>query len=243
MGDWKLAGGIFFKDDASGNSLMFIRELEKICKNKLGVKFEYNTRIKNIFTNHKSITGINTNRDVFVADNYISTLGSYGQSLLQGIGLNLDIYPIKGYSLSIPTSARKFSAPKLSITDSENKIVYSKLGDIFRAAGTLEICNLKTNNNQKNIDFLKKVIRSTYANFGNLEEATQWFGFRPYRPNCLPMVCKVKKYGNLFINSGHGSLGWTMSFATSKIISDIVTGNKTDLEFNFLEQMEKTIYI
>ncbi|MDA0902637.1 MAG: FAD-dependent oxidoreductase, partial [Proteobacteria bacterium] len=211
MDSKKLAGGIFYKDDASGNSLNFANQLAEICKNKLGVTFEYNTVVKNILNNRKKVTGINSNKEVFVADYYISTLGSYGNSLLNGIGVNLDIYPVKGYSLSIPSDSKEFTSPNLSLTDPENKIVYSKLGNVFRAAGTVEICGLKGSKNQHNINFLKKTIRSSYSNFGNLDQAQEWFGFRPYRPDCLPMVCQSNKYPNLFINSGHGSLGWTMS--------------------------------
>ena len=236
-----LKGGIFFKDDASGDCLAFIKGLEWICKNKLGVKFYYKTEIKNLLTNHKKITGINTNNGVFIGNAYLDCLGAYGNSLLKGIKIDPKIYPLKGYSLSIPTD-ELFLSPSLTMTDPENKIVYSKLGSVFRAAGTIEASNLKNNFNQKNIVFLKNAIRNTYSDFGDLKNAKEWLGFRPYRPECLPLVCKTKKYGNLFLNVGHGSMGWTLSFATCKIISNIILQQDVHPDFEFLEEMEKEIY-
>ncbi len=232
----KLAGGILFKDDASGDPLLFINALEWICKNNLNVEFVYNCQIKNILTNYKKITGVNTSQGVVQGDIYIDALGGYGNILLKGININTDIYPLKGYSLSIPTD-KSFLAPKMALTDSENKIVYSRLGSTFRAAGTIEACNLQLNQNPKNINFLKNTIKATYCDFGDLSNAKEWFGFRPYRPNCLPIVGQVKKYGNLFINSGHGSLGWTNSFASAKIISDKILQRTVDPKFSFFEKI------
>ena len=237
-----LKGGIFFKDDASGDCLAFIKGLEWICKNKLGVKFHYKCEVKNLLTNHKKITGINTNEGVFVANAYLDCLGAFGNSLLKGIKIDPKIYPLKGYSLSIPTD-ELFLSPNLALTDPESKVVYSKLGSVFRAAGTVEACNFKNNFNQKNINFLKNIIRETYSDFGDLKNAKEWSGFRPYRPECLPLVCKAKKYGNLFLNIGHGSLGWTLSFATCRIISNIILQQDVGDDFAFLEEMEKEIYV
>ncbi len=235
-----LAGGLFYEEDASGNSFLFTKKLSEICTERYGVKFEYNSDIKNILTNHKKITGINTGKGVFAADIYVSALGSHGDKLLRGIGLNSKIYPLKGYSLSINVD-REFLAPNMALTDSENKIVYSRLGDIFRAAGTIEIAGLKQFSNRKHIKFLKNKIASTFSDFGNLNEVTEWFGFRPFRPNSMPLICQVKKYGNFYINAGHGSLGFTLSLASGKILSDLVLGKK-NTKFNFLEEEEKGIY-
>lgn len=237
-----LKGGIFFPSDSSGDCYAFIKGLEWICKNKLGVKFVYQCEVKNIFTNHKKITGINTSEGVFVGNAYLDCLGAFGNSLLQGIKIDPKIYPLKGYSLSIPTD-ELFLAPNLSLTDPENKIVYSRLGRIFRAAGTLEACNLNDKLNQTNINFLKNVIKNTYSDYGDLRNATEWSGFRPYRAECLPLVCAASKYGNLFLNVGHGSLGWTLSFATCRIISNIILQQEVHEEFAFLADMEKAMYL
>jgi len=221
----KLAGGIFYEEDASGDAMLFTKSLAKICREKYGVIFKYDAEVKNIFTNYKKITGINTSVGVFVADQYIYALGAFGNKLLKGVGINSKIYPLKGYSISIASDA-EFIAPKIALTDSENKIVYSRLGKTFRAAGTIEACGMKPNKNSKRSDFLKWVVESTFSDFGNLNVVSDWCSFRPFRPNSTPLICQVKKYDNFFINSGHGSLGWTMSAASGKIASDLIIGKK-----------------
>lgn len=230
----QLAGGLLFPDDASGDAALFTKSLEKICKDKYNVNFVYNCNIKNILTNYERITGINSSQGVFQGDSYISALGAYDRILLKSIGIKHDIYPIKGYSLSIPVN-KKYSAPKLSLTDSENKVVYSNFGLTFRAAGTAEFCNLKLNHNPIHINFLKNVIKSTYSDFGDIAKAQEWFGFRPYSPDCLPYVGLIKRYKNLYINSGHGSLGWTNSFASAKVISDQIFQRTIMPELAFLQ--------
>jgi D-amino-acid dehydrogenase len=235
----KLVGGIFYENDASGNSFLFTKALAEICQKKYGVNFEFDNEIKNILTNHKKITGINTANGVFTADKYVYALGAEGDKLLRGINVNSQIYPLKGYSLSIQ-SDEDYSAPKMALTDSENKIVYSRIGNIFRAAGTVEVNGLKSRKNKRHIRFLKNVVTKSFSDSGNMNQIEEWYGFRPFRPNSLPLVCEVKKYGNLLLNSGHGSLGWTLSCGCAKILSDI-TNNQQDTRFGFLEEEEENL--
>lgn len=229
----KLAGGIFYDIDASGDCFLFTKFLEEICREKYGVIFQYDADIKNILTNHKKITGINTSKGVFVADKYVYALGAMGDKLLSGIKIDSKIYPLKGYSLSIAAN-QEFIAPQIALTDPENKIVYSRVGNIFRAAGSIEVCGLRANKNKKHIEFLSNVVRSSFSDFGNFSEVKEWFGFRPFRANSIPLICEVKKYENFFINAGHGSLGWTLSAASGEILAGLVDG-KINREFAFLD--------
>jgi len=237
----KLIGGIFYDDDASGNSLLFTKALEKICQEKYGVVFEYDAEIKNIFTNYNKITGIHTGRGVFTADKYVYALGAYGDKLLKGIKINPKIYPLKGHSLSIESN-EEFIAPAIALTDSENKIVYSRIGDIFRAAGAVEIGGLKASKNSNQINFLKLKIKSSFSDFGNINKAQEWFGFRPFRPNSIPLIGEVKNYGNLYLNTGHGHLGWTLSCGSAKILAGLISG-ETLKEFAFLEEELSEVYL
>ena len=230
----KLAGGIFYEDDASGNSALFTKALTKICQEKYGVVFEWSTDVKNILTNYKEITGINTNKGVFVAEKYVYALGAASTRLLSGIKVETKIYPIKGHSLSIFCD-EEFVAPNLALTDSENKVVYSRIGNVFRMAGTVDFCGLKSGKNAGQISFLKKVLRASFADFGNFNRLEEWCGFRPFRPNSIPLICEVKKYGNLFLNTGHGSLGWTMSAGSGKILADLVSDSRRK-KFEFLSE-------
>ncbi len=235
----KLVGGIFYSDDAIGDSYLFTKSLEEICRKKYNVNFEYDCDVKNIFTNHKKITGINTNKGVLIADKYVYALGAYCSKLLKGIGINSKIYPLKGYSLSIPTD-EEFLSPMTSLTDEENRIVYTRLGNNLRVAGTFEMNGLKIAKNQGHVNFLKSTIRSTFCDFGNLNEAKDWYGFRPFRPNSTPLICQVKKYGNFYLNCGHGARGWTLACASADIIADLVS-NIEHQEFEFLKTEETMI--
>lgn len=237
----KLVGGIFYPQDASGNCHDFAVNLAKICREKYNVKFHYGVEIRNILTNHQKVTGINTGKRVFVGDKYVYALAAQGNSLLNGIKIDTKIYPLKGYSLSMPCDA-EFIAPKLALTDPENRIVYSRLGNIFRAAGSAEICGSSNKINKRHVTFLRKIIASSFSDFGNMNRVQDWFGFRPFRPNSLPLICKARKYQNLYLNSGHGSLGWTLSCGSAKILSEIIL-EKTNDNFSFLSEEEKTIYI
>jgi D-amino-acid dehydrogenase len=228
----KLCGGIFYDMDASGNCFAFTDSLARICKEKYGVIFEYCAEVKNILTNYKKVTGINSSKGVFVANKYVYALGATDSRLLRGVGIDSKIYPLKGYSLSIEAD-EEFIAPNLALTDVENKIVYSRIGNIFRVAGTVEACGLRAGKNKKHINFLKRAVGSTFSDFGNLNKISDWSGFRPFRPNSLPLVCQTRKYENLLLNVGHGSLGWTLSAASGKIISDIICDQK-DPRFEFL---------
>ncbi len=236
----KLVGGLFYEMDASGNSMLFTKGLEKICREKYGVVFEYGAEIRNIFTNYQKITGIHTSKGVFAADKYVCALGATGNKLLKGIGINTKIYPIKGYSISVEANS-EYLAPKISLTDVENKIVYSRLGDVFRAAGTVEICGNKIEKNQKHIDFIVQKMRTSFSDFGNINEFSDWCGFRPFRPNSIPLICQIKKYPNLVINAGHGSLGWTLSAASAKIAADLIDNQKSS-RCQFLEDEEASLY-
>ncbi|MBL6664860.1 MAG: FAD-dependent oxidoreductase [Rickettsiales bacterium] len=225
--DKSLAGGIFYPDDASGNSYKFASELAKICQEKYNVKFVYNCKIKNILTNFKKITGVNTEQEVFTGDAYVYALGALGDDLLKGINVKSKLYPLKGYSLSINVNEPEFKAPNMALTDPENRIVYSRLGNIFRAAGTVEISGLNEFKNKKHINFIRDNITSTFADAGDLSRISEWYGFRPFRPSSVPMICKIKKYPNLFLNTGHGSLGWTLSAGSGRAVTDLIVESKT----------------
>lgn len=227
----KLAGGILFSDDASGDAYKFTDVLVKICRQKYGVDFKFGVEVKNLLTNHQKITGINTLEGVFTADAYVYAMGYAGDKLLSGIKVNSKIQPIRGYSISTNCS-QMFIAPTNSITDAENKIVYSRIGDIFRAAGIIEI-GIRNKLDKNHLNFLRDQMVSSFANCGDVENLLQWSGIRPYRPNSIPLITHISRLQNLYLNTGHGSLGWTLALASGKILNDLIL-NKLPLSFEFL---------
>ncbi len=218
----ELRGGIFHEEDASGNPYLFARELMQICKEKYGVEFSFNDKIKNILTNSKKITGINCQKGVYQADAYIYCMASEGLSLLKGINVETGIYPVIGASVSTKVKKGEI-APRISITDPQNRMVYSRIGDVFRAAGGISIGD--KNNNEKMAKFIRGRLKDTFSSYGDVENATDWQGYRPFRADSTPIIGDVKKYGNLYLNTGHGHLGWTMSCGSAEIIRKIFAKN------------------
>ena len=216
----QLRGAILMPNDASGNCHDFTQKLAKICQEKYQVKFIYDCEVLNLLNNHQKITGINTNHQVLKADAYVCAFGALSNNLLKGIGIKTDIYPLKGYSLSINCDEQNLPAPKKSMTDIENKIVYSRFNKIFRVAGTLEMSGINYEKDSKNINFLKKITKNSFENCGDLAHAKIWCGLRPFRPNSLPLIDKSEKFENLFLNMGHGSLGWTLALGSASLLRD-----------------------
>ncbi len=215
-----LKGGIFYPGDACGNPYLFSQSLAKICVEKYGVEFSFNDPIKNILTDSKKITGVNCENGVYRADKYVYCLGASGLSLLKGIGIETGIYPVIGASLSIKAD-RGTPAPKIGITDPENRLVYSRIGNVFRAAGGIYI-NKSPGINHKIHKFIENKIKETFLNYGNLKEVVNWENYRPLRADSTPLICNVEKYGNFYLNTGHGHLGWTMSCGSAEIIRRLI---------------------
>jgi D-amino-acid dehydrogenase len=219
----QLAGSIFFKNDGGGDIFKFTNQLAEICQKKYQVKFHYNCRVKNILTNYKKITAINCEDEVRNADQYVYCAGFAGAELLKAIGFNAEIYPIKGYSLNIKITDFAKS-PKYSITDNHNKIVYSRIGDYYRAAGLASFN--RNGDDKRKFLFLKKVTENIFNSFGEIDPNSYWSDFRPYRSDSLPIICRSEKFSNLLINTGHGSLGFTMSAGSAKMILNIIKNEK-----------------
>lgn len=230
----KLKGGVFYPDDATGNPNLFSNELSKILKNKYSVEFLFNEKIKNIFTDSKKVTGVHTESGVHRADRYVYCLGSLGLNFLRGVDINLDILPVLGGSISIDVK-KSTRAPAMGLTDSENRLVYSRIGNIFRAAGAFAIKKTPEVSDKIN-SFIKDKINLSFSSCGEIDNSTFWQNFRPLRPNSTPIISDVKKLPNFFINSGHGHLGWTMSCGSAEIIRRLID-NESVNDYDFLEKV------
>ncbi len=234
-----LKGGIFYKNDATADSKIFTSQLAQICKDRYNVKFAFNQKILNFLNNKQKITGINTSTEVMTADSYVYALGTSGNSLLRGIGIESNIYSIGGYSISIPIEDLE-NAPKIGITDQQNKVVYSRIGNTLRVAGTIEINNKKqAKHNEKiissNINFIKDITEKNFVNFGDITKSETWYGERPFRPNSTPLICNSKKYSNLYINTGHGSLGFTLAAGSAKFLTNLISNTPNPEKLLFLK--------
>lgn len=220
-------GGIYFPKDAIGDAYLFTKTLAKKCQ-ELGVVFQYDTDIRSIELEDGKVDRVVTEKGDIKADAYVVATGSYTPTLLQPLGLDTYIYPMKGYSLSIPTDAT-VESPHVSIIHQEAKIVASRLGSTWRVAGLAEMAGYNTEVRPEQMDLLKRYVRRHLPQLRDfLPEATEWSCLRPSTPDCLPIIDGTA-YKNLYLNTGHGSLGWTLACGSAKLLADYIDKGETDL--------------
>ena len=169
--------------------------------------------------------------EVLTADAYVVALGSYSPLLTRPIGLDLPIYPAKGYSATIPI-IEPAKAPTVSITDDAYKIVFSRLGERMRIAGTAELSGYSTELNMVRCEALTRRARVVFPGAADYDRAEFWTGLRPSTPSNVPLIGRTK-FPNLYLNTGHGTLGWTMAAGSGKALADIISGVKPDVDFRF----------
>jgi D-amino-acid dehydrogenase len=172
------------------------------------------------------------------AEAYVVALGSYSPLLLAPVGVSVPVYPVKGYSVTLPLELDD-EAPRTSVTDHARKIVISRLGDRLRVAGTAELNGYDTEMNESRCAALVRRCFEWFPKAGRPERAQFWTGLRPATPSNLPLIGR-SKYSNLFLNTGHGTLGWTLACGSGRALADIVSGRKPEPEFGFLGFETKT---
>jgi len=217
----QIVGGIVYPLDEVGCINQFSVGISDIAAKKYGADFKYNTNIVDIKTEGKNIVGIETDKGVLKADKYVMAMGSYSYIFLKKIGLKVPIYPMKGYSISVPITNMD-AAPNMSITDASLKVVFCRLDNILRAAGTAEFAGYNDDIDKKRILMLKNGIRDRFPDIGDIDAATEWSCLRPSTPDGPPILGKTSKYDNLYLNTGHGTLGWTQGAGSAKIVSSLI---------------------
>ncbi len=226
----KLVGGIFAEQDESGDIHVFTTALANYCAEKLGVKFHYNTRIAWLNVKDGKGISLDTSSGKIEGDTFVMCLGAYTPPYLKKFGIRVPIYPMKGYSITIPAWE---GAPTLSITDSCKKIVYSRLGDKVRAAGTAEFAGYNERIRKVRVLPLLDSIKELFPT-ANVSEAGKWACLRPQTPDGPPIV-GTTPLANVFMHTGHGTLGWTQSPGTSALLADIIDGKETGIPMEGLE--------
>ncbi len=188
----------------------------------MGVEFRYQVNIKNILHQGRRIVGIETSDGVLRADNYVVAMGSYSPVVVRPLGITLPVYPSKGYSITIPVDNPE-KAPLISITDDERKLVFSRLGEKLRVAGTAEFAGYDTRLNKKRARSVMNGAFDLFPGCGEPSRAEYWTGLRPTTPDSVPVIGPTK-YSNLTLNTGHGTLGWTMACGSGRIVADLLNG-------------------
>ena len=231
----KLVGATYTATDESGDAHKFTRALAALATAS-GARFEYGRDIRRLAAAHGEMQGVvvadeDGTEEVLTADAYVIALGSYSPLLTRAIGLDLPVYPAKGYSASVDI-VDPSRAPTVSLTDDSAKIVFSRLGNRMRIAGTAELSGYSTDLNPVRCEALTRRAMEIFPGAAAYGSATFWTGLRPSTPSNVPII-GASKVGKLWLNTGHGTLGWTMACGSGRALADLISGRKPPVDFKF----------
>ena len=231
----QLAGATYTAEDESGDANLFARELVKLCEAD-GVKFLMNHTITALREAGGKLDHVEAadqdGRFLRIrGDAYVLCMGSFSPLYAAPLGIRLPIYPAKGYSVTLPVKDESM-AHRVSLTDDEYKLVFSRLGDRLRIAGTAELNGYDRDLNRVRCEAIVRRVEQLFPGAGDTEQAQYWTGLRPATPSNVPIIGK-SKLPNLFLNTGHGTLGWTHSCGSGKSIARIVSGLAPEVDFAF----------
>ena len=226
----KLLGGLRLSGDETGDCQMFTQNLAEKAK-ALGVTFRQDVTIQRLLTNNNKLSGVeistNFGVEVLHADQYVVALGSYSRQLMKGLGLSIPVYPVKGYSLTVPV-INSAAAPVSTVMDETYKVAITRFDNRIRVGGMAELAGFDLSLNPRRRETLEMVLNSLFPNGGDLSQSQFWTGLRPMTPDGTPIIGKAsEKYDNVWLNTGHGTLGWTMACGSGQLLADLVANQKT----------------
>ncbi|MES5482488.1 D-amino acid dehydrogenase [Bradyrhizobium sp. INPA03-11B] len=223
----KLAGGLRLPHDETGDCHMFTQALALEAE-KIGVRFNFNVGIDGLNADATRITGVATSAGMMTADAYVLALGSYSPHLVRPLGISLPVYPVKGYSITVPIKDAS-GAPESTVMDESYKVAITRLGDRIRVGGTAEISGYSTKLYAARRATLDHSLTDLFPRGGDLPKATFWCGLRPMTPDGPPVI-GATRFANLHLNTGHGTLGWTMACGSGRVLADMLSGKKPEID-------------
>jgi D-amino-acid dehydrogenase len=223
-----LAGGIYTPMDQTGNSRTFARNLAAWCAENKGVRLAFKTTITGIEADAGRITRVMTDAGAFEADIYVLAMGADSPLLAERVGVKLPIYPVKGYSATVPVGEDHL-APQIGGVDEDKLVAYSRLGDYLRLASTAEFAGYDRSHKPADFRSLFRVAKDLFPDAGDYGQAELWAGLRPMTPSSVPIFGRAR-YDNFFLNVGHGHLGWTMACGSAKFVTDLIAGRTPEID-------------
>jgi D-amino-acid dehydrogenase len=227
----RIAGGLLLPGDESGDCLQFTRRLAHLAQRN-GVRFALATKIERLVGNGERIASVLTDKGEMTADAYVLACGSYSPLLARPLGLRLPVYPVKGYSATIGIENAD-AAPAGTLTDVTHKVVITRLGNTLRGAGTAELAGYDLSLQPERCATITHVLGDLFPGAGDLAQARFWCGLRPMTPDNPPLL-GTTACRNLFLNTGHGTLGWTMACGAGKATADLVSGLRPEISLDGL---------
>jgi D-amino-acid dehydrogenase len=227
-------GGIYTPQDESGDAHAFTRALADKARER-GVAFLYGRTIEAIDAAADLASGVRLRGEArrVDADAYVVALGSYSPLILAALGVRIPVYPLKGYSVTLPLPHDAGErAPSVSLTDEAHKIVITRMGERLRAAGTAELAGYDASIDEGRCKAIVARVRQLFPALDTSREARYWAGLRPATPSNVPVIGRTR-LRNLFLNTGHGTLGWTLACGSARALADLMSGRRPDVRFAF----------
>ena len=222
----KFVGALRLPGDETGDCFKFTQNLARMAQD-LGVIFRFDTTIHGLERSGQAITGIRTSAGTVTADHYVLALGSYSPQLLKPLGIEVPVYPVKGYSITAPITDATM-APESTIMDETHKVAVTRLGDRIRVGGTAQLSGFDLGLDPERRKTLEFVLGDLFPQGGDFSRIEFWTGLRPMTPDGTPVIGKTR-YPNLHLSTGHGTLGWTMAAGTGRIIADMISGKTPEI--------------
>ena len=227
----KFVGALRLPGDETGDCFKFTNTLAERAK-ALGVKFRFGVDIQSIERSGNRITGVRTAEGKLTADRYVLALGSYSTQMLAPLGIHIPVYPVKGFSITLPiTNASK--APESTIMDETHKVAVTRLGDRIRVGGTAQLSGFDLSLDEGRRRTLEFVVSDLFPKGGDVSQAEFWTGLRPMTPDGTPILGETP-IDNLLLSTGHGTLGWTMAAGTGRVMADLISGKKPEISMEGL---------
>ncbi len=223
----KIAGGLRLPGDETGDCFKFTQSLSQLAEG-LGVTFRYGVGIDGLEAEAGRIVAVRTSEGRVTADAFVVALGSYSPQLVAPLGMRLPVYPVKGYSITVPI-VDEGRAPVSTVMDETHKIAITRLGDRIRVGGMAEIAGFDLSLKAKRQATLTHSVEDLFGGAGDQTKAAFWCGLRPMTPDGTPVVGR-SPIGNLFLNTGHGTLGWTMAAGSGRVLADLMSGKRAEIE-------------
>jgi D-amino-acid dehydrogenase len=222
-----IVGGLHLPNDETGDCFQFTTKLAAIAASN-GVDFRFHTQVEHLLTHGDEVSAVKTDRGDIIADAFVVALGSFSPRLVSASGIRLPVYPVKGYSITVPIIDER-RAPQSTLMDETHKVAITRLGSRIRVGGMAEISGFDTSLSPKRRATLEYSLSSLFPGAGDLGSGTFWSGLRPMTPDGTPVV-GATRLRNLFLNTGHGTLGWTMACGSAHVLADIVGRNPAAID-------------
>ncbi|MEO5326050.1 D-amino acid dehydrogenase [Mesorhizobium sp. CC13] len=223
----KIAGGLRLPNDETGDCFKFTNELAKLAE-QLGVEFRYNVKLEGLRQEDKRIVAVRTSEGEIEADVFVGALGSFTPAFVKPLGLKVPVYPVKGYSITVPI-VDESKAPVSTIMDDTYKIAITRLGDRIRVGGMAEIAGFNTELSPSRKATLQFSVEDLFGGAADQSRASFWSGLRPMTPDGTPVIGRTK-FDNFYLNTGHGTLGWTMACGSGSVLADMISGTRPDID-------------